>query len=168
MILILLICVIGIFIINFFIKQKQRVDFGNDKLQHYEEYFLHFVPTGMVFTRYKKSDIIDTIRISNNPNEKNNLDDIFNFIKKNWNGYNSLIKRKRYCNLSYEELRDEVIQRSIPYYYLRDLLYLGYDKDLTAYCNNLAISSSDLFGFVFNDEYQMDRAVKRLKTMGLL
>lgn len=132
------------------------------------DYFLvHYVKDSHQYD-YKEKHIIDTIKITNKLGELNNIEDVVNFIKKNWKDfdyYTNKYKLKYKKNMSNEE----ILRNSLPYWLVEVIItgekpsYLSEEISV----KDIGITNYSLYTG-FDEDYKEIKAVNRLKSMGLI
>lgn len=132
------------------------------------DYFLvHYVKDSHQYD-YKEKHIIDTIKIKNKVGELNNVEDIVNFIKKNWKDfdyYTNKYKLKYKKNMSNEE----ILRNSLPYWLVEVIItgekpsYLSEEISV----KDIGITNYSLYTG-FDEDYKEIQAFNRLKSMGLI
>lgn len=108
---------------------------------------LHFI-NGSPYS-YNNKDIIDTFIVKNG---ENNINDFFNFLQKNYSGYNEKFAGKS---------NEYILLNSVPYYYIRDMLNNKVNVKTPA--SNLAISADAIEKGFYNDLLKQNKINERLR-----
>ena len=102
------------------------------------KFSLHFVKNESDYFNTQKG-IIETFVIENNKDV--NIDLLYDFLTRNYTKYPANLTKM------------EVVLKSIPYYYVRDLIKFGYTKTKT-YSSDLLISEHSIWKDVYPEEYR--------------